>query len=132
MDFQIVLTKKSKKGDDDPTQIKKDFLRAFTDNANQNERVEDSTTVVTVRASKNTGCFDDKSEKFSFDFVILSIDEKSRIKCNGQNQYTWTPLPTRNSYIYESFRNLTISEQKDVLEEYLLPRIIEDVKYPHT
>ena len=45
-DFQIILTKNSKNGDKNPTEIKKDFFRAFTDCKN-------------------------KSEKFSFDFVII-------------------------------------------------------------
>ena len=74
LDYQIVLTKNSKDGDGDPTAIKKAFLQAFTDCRNNNERVEDSTTVVTVRCSKNQGKFDTSKEKFSFDFVIISID----------------------------------------------------------
>lgn len=73
LDFQIVLTKNSKDGDGDPTQIKKDFLRAFTDLKNKGEKVEDSTTVVTVRCSKGQECFEASLEKFSFDFVIISI-----------------------------------------------------------
>ena len=40
LDFQIVLTKNSKDGDGDPTQIKKDFLRAFTDLKNKGEKNE--------------------------------------------------------------------------------------------
>ena len=124
LDFQLVLTKKSKAGDLDPTQIKKDFWRAFTDYANQNEKVEDSTTVVTVRASKNAGRFDTKFEKFSFDFVIISIDGEKRIKRNGLSQYTWVQLPIKNSHIYEAFRELSKPEQREVLENHLLPLII--------
>ncbi len=128
LDFQIVLTKKSKDGDTDPTKIKKAFLQAFTDCRKCNEKVEDSTTVVTVRCSKNKGNFDADQEKFSFDFVIISIDEEKRIRRNGLNQYTWVQLPSRNTYIYERFRILTTNQQKELLEQYLLPEIIEEKK----
>ena len=101
LDFQIVLTKNSKDGDGDPIQIKKDFLRAFTDLKNKGEKVEDSTTVVTVRCSKGQECFEASLEKFSFDFVIISIDEEKRIRRNGPSQYTWVELPSKNSYIYD-------------------------------
>lgn len=87
LDYQIVLTQNSK-GDLDPTNIKKRFLWAFTTVKHDNERVEDSTTVVTVRCSKEEGRFNTKTEKFSFDFVIISPDETCRIRRNGNNQYT--------------------------------------------
>ncbi len=74
LDYQIVLTENSK-GKMDPTSIKKRFLWAFTTVKHDNERVEDSTTVVTVRCSKEEGRFNTKTEKFSFDFVIISPDE---------------------------------------------------------
>lgn len=128
LDFQIVLTKNSKDGDNDPTAIKKAFFRAFTDCKNQNEKVEDSTTVVTVRCSKNSGAFDGNQEKFSFDFVIISIDEEKRIRRNGPNQFTWVQLPSRNSYIYERFKELTGNQQRELLEENILPRIIAEKK----
>lgn len=128
LDFQIVLTAKSKDGDNDPTAIKKAFVQAFKDCKNQNEKVEDSTTVVTVRCSKNSGTFDANQEKFSFDFVIISVDEKKRIRRNGQNQYTWVQLPSRNSYIYERFRKLTIEQQRELLEENILPKIVSEKK----
>ena len=48
LDYQIVLTENSK-GKMDPTSIKKRFLWAFTTVKHDNERVEDSTTVVTVK-----------------------------------------------------------------------------------
>ena len=124
LDFQIVLTKNSQDGDSDPTAIKKAFLRAFTDCRNHNEKVEDSTTVVTIRCSKNQGTFDASKEKFSFDFVIISIDEEKRIRRNGQNQYTWVQLPTHNTYIYDRFHRLTPLQQRELLEKYLLPKVI--------
>ena len=126
LDFQIVLTRNSKDGDSDPTAIKKAFFQAFTDCKNQNEKVENSTTVVTVRCSKTSGKFDESQEKFSFDFVIISIDEKRRIRRNGDNQYTWVQLPSHNTYIYERFEQLDHIQQRDLLENYLLPKIIKE------
>lgn len=129
LDFQIVLTKNSKDGDSDPTQIKKDFLSAFTDCRNKGERVEDSTTVVTVRCSKSQECFEASLEKFSFDFVIIGIDEEKRIRRNGPSQYTWVELPSKNSYIYDRFNKLSLPQKDELLKEYMLPKIkIEKAK----
>ena len=126
LDYQIVLTKNSKQGDKDPTKIKADFLQAFLDYKNVNESVENSTTVVTVRASKNQGTFDVNNEKFSFDFVVISIDELLRIRRNAPNQYTWVELPSKNSYIYKKFNGLSKQDQRKLLEEYVIPRVIEE------
>ena len=126
LDFQIVLTKNSKDSDSNPTAIKKAFLRAFTECRNQNERVEDSTTVVTVRCSKNQGKYDTSKEIFSFDFVIISIDEAKRIRRNGLNKYTWVELPSHNAYIYDLYKKLNSTQQRDLLEKHLIPRIIKE------
>ena len=126
LDYQIVLTKNSKDGDGDPTAIKKAFLRAFTDCRNINERIEDSTTVVTVRCSKNPGKFDASKEKFSLDFVIISIDEEKRIRRNGKSEYTWNELPSRNTYIYDRYKRLSAVQQRDLFENHLIPRIINE------
>ena len=126
LDFQIVLTAKSKDGDSNPTKIKTDFWQAFTDCSKQNEKVEDSTTVITVRCSKSDKKYNLAYEKFSFDFVIISIDETKRIRRNGQNKYTWVELPSRNSYIYERYHKLTCDQQRELMEENLLPKIIKE------
>ena len=126
LDYQIILTKNSKQGDTKPTQIKTDFFQALSDCKNQNEKVENSTTVVTVRASKNQGFFDSSKEKFSFDFVIISIDESKRIRRNAPNAYTWVQLPSKNSYIYEKFDRLSADDQRFLLEEYIIPRVMEE------
>ncbi len=126
LDYQIVLTKNSKDGDADPTAIKKAFLQAFTECRNNNEKVEDSTTVVTVRCSKSQDIFDVSKEKFSFDFVIISIDEEKRIRRNGPSRYTWNELPSRNTYIYERYKKLSSIQQRDLLEKFLIPKILEE------
>ena len=130
LDFQIVLTKNSKVDESETTRIKTDFLRAFTDSANVNEKVEDSTTVVTVRCSKNSDKFIADKEKFSFDFVIISSGEDKRIRRNGQNQYTWVELPSKNSYIYEKFKKMDAYKQRDMLENDLLLKIIKEKAKP--
>jgi len=126
LDYQIILTKNSKQGDNNPTQIKADFFQAFSDCKNSNEKVENSTTVVTIRTSKNQGAFDFSKEKFSFDFVIISIDESNRIRRNAPNAYTWVQLPSKNSYIYKKFNSLSADDQRMLLEEYILPRVIDE------
>ena len=99
LDYQIILTKNSKQGDGNPTKIKADFFQAFTDCKKTNEKVENSTTVVTVRSSKTQGEFGAYHEKFFSDFVIISIDESKRIRRNAPNQYTWVELPQKFLYL---------------------------------
>jgi hypothetical protein len=130
LDYQIILTINSKQGDSKPTQIKADFLQAFSDCKNLNEKVENSTTVITVRVSKSQGVFDVSNEKFSFDFVIISIDESKRIKRNAPNAYTWAQLPSKNSYIYEKFNRLSAVDQRFLLEKYVIPRVINEKDKP--
>ena len=125
LDYQIVLTKRSK-GDLNPTSIKKKFLWAFTSARNQNEKVEDSTTVITVRCSKSSCIFNSETEKFSFDFVLINSDETCRIRRNGNNKYTWVELPTKHTDIYNCYKEMDCIQQKELLENYVLPKIIEE------
>lgn len=125
LDYQIVLTHNCK-GSPEPTDIKKAFLCAFRECANKNEKVEDSTTVVTVRCSKSNNKFDANLEKFSFDFVIVDETESLRIRRNGQNQYTWVELPSKNTYIYDRFNRLDGDLQRDLLEEFVIPHVIKE------
>ena len=127
LDYQIVLTHNCK-GSLKPTDIKKAFLCAFTECANKNEKAEDSTTVVTVRCSKSNNKFDADLEKFSFDFVIIDHTESLRIRRNGKDQYTWVELPSKNTYIYQRFNNLCGNAQRELLEEFVIPRVIEEKK----
>lgn len=128
LDFQIILTKNSKVSESEPTRIKSDFFEAFRDCARENEKVENSTTVVTIRCSKEDGKFKAGSERFSFDFVIINSDGDKRIKRNAPNEYTWTELPARHNEIYKKFKEMTHQEQRDMFENDLLPRIIEEKK----
>lgn len=125
LDYQIVLTNNCK-GSLEPTEIKKAFLCAFTNCANKNERVEDSTTVITVRCSKSSESFNALLEKFSFDFVIIDPTESLRIRRNGKDQYTWVELPSKNTYIYERFNRLDGNTQRQLLEECVIPLVIKE------
>lgn len=125
LDYQIVLTCNCKCSLL-PTDVKKAFLRAFTDSANKNERVEDSTTVITVRCSKSSELFNASLEKFSFDFVIIDPTESLRIRRNGKDQYTWVELPSKNTYIYERFNRLDGNTQRQLLEECVIPLVIKE------
>ena len=127
LDYQIVLTHNCK-GSLKPTDIKKAFLCAFTECANKNEKVEDSTTVVTIRCSKSNNQFIASQEKFSFDFVIIHPEEDKRIRRNGQSKYTWVELPSKNTYIYERFNRLDGNMQRQLLEECVIPKVIEEKK----
>lgn len=127
LDYQIVLTHNCK-GSLEPTDIKKAFLCAFTECANKNEKVEDSTTVVAVRCSKSNNKFDANLEKFSFDFVIIDQTESKRIRRNGKDQYTWVELPSKNTYIYDRFNRLDRNIQRQLLEEFVIPCVIEEKK----
>lgn len=66
------------------------------------------------------------NEKFLFDFVIISIDDLKRIRRNTPNQYTWVELPSKNSYIYEKFNKFSKQDQRKLLEDYIIPRILEE------
>lgn len=125
LDYQIILTRNSK-GDLNPTNIKRKFLWAFTSVRNQNEKVEDSTTVITVRCSKSSCEFNSETEKFSFDFVIINPDETCRVRRNGNSKYTWVELPTKHTDIYNRYKALSFVKQKELLENYLLPKIIKE------
>jgi hypothetical protein len=128
LDFQIVLTKKSKAGDDDADSIKQDFFQAFTDKKKTNEKIENSTTVVTVLCSKEQGSYNKDMVKFSFDIVIINIAGDKRIKRNESNHYVWTQLTSKNSDIYERYGKLTKPQQRDLLENHLYPKVVKEKK----
>lgn len=127
LDYQIVLTRGS---DDDPTNIKNAFFTAFTNCKKDNEKVENSTTVVTVRCSKSEGKFDPSLEQFSFDFVIINSAGDKRIKRNGQNKYTWVNLPSKHSHIYKKFNSLSAQEQQNIIHNKVIPKVLVEKTKP--
>lgn len=129
MDYQLILTNNCKCYDAD--EIRKDFIKAFNDIKAKSEKVENSTSVITVRVSDSVDGFDAKYEKFSFDFaIVMENDEGSFItRRNGDNQYTWNQLPSKNSKTYKKFYSFNAIIQKQVIDK-VIERKIEEKKKP--
>ena len=106
LDYQILLTKNSK-------EYKNNKLA-------QNERIENSTTAITL---KNTN-----GHHFYIDFVIIKLfpENNEIIRRNNKketpsfNQFTWNELPKLNQ-AYIKFKNLSPQEKKDLIENHIIP-----------
>lgn len=130
MDYQLILTNNCKYEIFDANVIRKDFLNAFNKIKNENERVENSTSVITVRVSNNKGNFNTRNEQFSFDFaIIIENDDGSFItRRDAENHYTWNKLPSKNSYIYKKFYSLEYEQQNAIIEKVINRKIKEKTK----
>lgn len=130
MDYQLILTNNCKCKTFNANVIRKDFLNAFNNIKNQNEKVENSTSVITVRVSNNKGNFNAKNEQFSFDFaIIIENDDGSFItRRDAKNHYTWNELPSKNSYIYKKFYSLEYDKQNAIIEKVINRKIKEKAK----
>ena len=58
--------------------------------------------------------------------MLINPDETCRIKRNGNNKYTWVELPTKHTDIYNRYKEMDCIQQKELLENYVLPKIIEE------
>ncbi|ERJ12273.1 nucleotidyltransferase family protein [Haloplasma contractile] len=125
LDFQLILTHNSKNELDDPTAIKKDFLKAINKFKKLNEKVEDSTTAITLRHRKNN------KNVYSIDFVIIKgLNNPSEIiRRNGNNLYTWNQLKDYNS-VFNKFNIMTAEQKEDVCNNYIIPRKCKVKKKP--
>ncbi len=130
MDYQLVLTNNCKCEKFDADIIRKDFLTAFNAVKNKNEKVENSTSVITVRVSNNSGKFDSDDEIFSFDFAIVIENNQGSFitRRNDDNHYVWNKLPSKNSYIYEKYFSLDYSDQKTIIDRVVNRKIKEKAK----
>ncbi|MFR7880941.1 MAG: hypothetical protein ACLU5J_05305 [Christensenellales bacterium] len=130
MDYQLILTNNCKCKTFNANVIRKDFLNAFNKIKNENEKVENSTSVITVRVSNNKGNFNAKNEQFSFDFaIIIENDDGSFItRRDAENHYTWNELPSKNSYIYKKFYSLEYDKQNAIIEKVINRKIKEKAK----
>ena len=130
MDYQLILTNNCKCKTFKANVIRKDFLKAFNKIKNENEKVENSTSVITVRVSNNKGNFNAKNEQFSFDFaIIIENDDGSFItRRDAENHYTWNELPSKNSYIYKKFYSLEYDKQNAIIEKVINRKIKEKAK----
>lgn len=128
MDYQLLLTHNCKEFDAD--KIRKDFFKAFNAIKNTNEKVENSTSVITVRVSNNKGKFKAEQEIFSFDFaIIVECDDGSYItRRDYVNHYTWNKLPSKNSYIYDRFYSFNNVAQKKIIDNVITRKIEEKKK----
>lgn len=130
MDYQLVLTHNCQCEEYDADVIRKDFFNAFNAVKNKNEKVENSTSVITVRVSNNNGNFDANYEIFSFDFaIIIENNEGSFItRRDADNHYVWNKLPSKNSYIYETYYSFNYSAQKIIIDRVVSRKIKEKAK----
>ncbi|MDE6284278.1 MAG: hypothetical protein K2M17_00855 [Bacilli bacterium] len=130
MDYQLVLTHNCKCEKFDADTIRKDFFNAFNSVKNKNEKVENSTSVITVRVSNGNSKFNSDDEIFSFDFaIVIENGEGSFItRRNDDNHYVWNKLPSKNSYIYETYFSLDYSDQKKIIDRVISRKIKEKTK----
>ena len=128
MDYQLNLTTNCKCFDADT--VRRDFLTAFNCISKENERVENSTSVITVRVSDNSGKFIVDKEKFSFDFaIVMEKDDGSYItRRSNNNVYVWNMLPNHNRYIYKKFGSLRYQSQNAIIDKVVTRKIAEKGK----
>jgi hypothetical protein len=115
LDYQCILTKNSKKLNELPTVIKNDFFEAFKLKKSKNEKVQNSTTAVTVEHYNN------EKLEFSFDFVIIKdkdnptqiIRRNNKSETPQVNEFTWNELPNSDE-VFKKFNNFS-GDQKRVV-----------------
>lgn len=126
LDYQLILTRKSKnynaKKDSfpTPTEIKREFISAFQSSLKCNEKIEDSTTAITLINTDN--------KPYHIDFVIIKTlpnnDYIIRRNNSGENPtentYTWNELPGWNE-AYSKFKSLPPKEKQYLIEMIIIP-----------
>ncbi len=124
LDYQILLTKNSKEYKNNKlkyaTEIKQDFIGAFNKHISKNEKIENSTTAITL--------INKDEHHFHIDFVIIKlfpennqiIRRNNKIETPSKNEFTWNELPQLNQ-AYIKFNNLSHIEKRDLIENYIIP-----------
>lgn len=124
LDYQILLTKNSKKFKENrlanATNIKNDFYNSFQSCVKQDERLENSTTAITLI---------NREAKYSIDFVIIKYvsDPTQIIRRNNtkenpcKNSFSWNTLPNFNK-AYMRFKSLNGEEKRDLIENFVIPK----------
>lgn len=119
LDYQLILTHNSGASLKNPTQIKNDFVRAFQKMATRFERIENSTTAITL--------INEDNKPFHIDFVIIKQDENDFyiIRRNNKihssvNEFTWNQLPKYKD-AYTIFKSLKAKEKQHLIEEIIIP-----------
>lgn len=125
LDYQLLLTSKSKAYIDNalsnPTAIKGDFVSAFNKVLKEKEKIENSTTAITL--------INEDGKLYHIDFVIIRLypDNHEVIRCNirketpTRNEYTWNELPGWND-AYEGFRHLSPANKQHLINDIIIPK----------
>lgn len=126
LDYQMLLSKNSpvykKNGDfPNPTIIKQDFISAFDKCLKGKEKIENSTTAITL--------INTDGKPYHIDFVIIKtlpendlIIRRNNKKGSPQrNEFTWNELPEWND-AYDYFRSLPPKEKQYLIEGIIIPK----------
>ena len=125
LDYQLLLTRKSKAYKDnklsDPTAIKNDFISAFNRVLKGKEKIENSTTAITL--------INEDGKPYHIDFVIIRlfpenneiIRRNNRKETPSYNEFTWNQLPGWNE-AYDLFRQLPIEEKRYLVDKVIIPK----------
>lgn len=126
LDYQILLSKNSplyKKNQDfpNPTIIKQDFISAFNKCLNGKEKIENSTTAITL--------INKDGKPYHIDFVIIKtlpennliIRRNNKKETPQHNEFTWNELHKwKEAYTY--FRSLSPKEKQYLIENIIIPK----------
>lgn len=132
LDYQILLTGNSSEYKrnklSNATQIKNDFIAVFSRYLNKSEKIENSTTAITL-ISKST-------MHYHIDFVIIKLFPNNNMIIRRnikketfyKNEFTWNELPKLNE-AYTNFNKLLPLEKMELIEKYIIPaKYIEKMK----
>lgn len=138
LDYQIILTHNSpdfknpeNKDSWQPGVIKKRFMEAFKNQANQGEHFENSTTAITLKNNASEG------KHFSIDFVIMfqngaqgmQIIRRSEEHSKGSaEKYVWNQLKHKFSDLYKEFKEMSSDEKKKIIDAVIEKKCIEKNK----
>lgn len=126
LDYQLLLTinsplyDKNNKKFPSPTQIKKDFLKAFNKAKIEKEIFQDSTTAITL--------INQDGKPYHIDFVIIKtfpnndyiIRRNNKRETPSNNEFTWNELPQWNE-AYKYFKKLSSKEKQHLIEKIIIP-----------
>ena len=111
LDYQIILEGVSQ---DNAQSIHYDFSNAFksaiTKNQHAYNKVEDSTSAITVKCSNH-----------SLDFVILrkKTNHTEIVRRSDQNKYSWNILSSKHDDVYKKFNQLSDKEKEELAERVI-------------
>ena len=128
IDYQILLTRKSKNDLSNATEIKKQFyetLQSYKDKNHKNVDIKNKTTAITYKCLGN-------GQNFHIDFVFIKtypqnnliIRRNIRKETITKEEFTWNELP-KNNDAYKIFKGWS-NDRKMQFIDYLIPKKIEE------